>query len=246
MHEKTDTILMRYLAPRPPRTKIVKKTPYRINAGNLSGQVRPDKQIIFTAPTPFMPPDTSKIKLYEILKELKVKLPYVVKKDTSDSRRYYMNTELKPGKNYLFIADAAAFRSIYGELSDSTGTRFTVMLPELFGKLTLNTINHEGVRIIQLLDKSEKLLREVYMKAAGKVEFPLIEKGIYRGKVIFDLNGDGKWTTGDFDIHRQPEPVSYYPEEIEIKENWMVTQSWNLGRKNYKDPKLMEIKKTNN
>ena len=244
--QKTDTIIMRYVVPKPPRGKVVKKAAYKVNTGNLSGNVRPDKQIVFTAPTPFTPPDTSLIRLYEILKEQKVKLPYKLRKDTANSRRYFMSTELKPGKNYLFIADSAAFISIYGEQSDSTGTRFSVMTPELFGKLVLTTINHTGGRIIQVLDKSEKVVREVYMKADGKIEFPLLEKGFYRVRVIFDLNGDGKWTTGDFDIPRQPEPVSYYPKEIEIKENWDVVEpnSWDLERKNYKDYKLMEIKKT--
>ena len=82
------------------------------------------------------------------------------------------------------------------------------------------------------------------MTGTGKLEFPLLEKGNYRLRVIFDLNGDGKWTTGDFDTHRQPEPVSYYPEEFEIKENWVVTQPWELELKNYKNPKMQVVKKT--
>ncbi len=81
------------------------------------------------------------------------------------------------------------------------------------------------------------------MKENGKVEFPLLEKGTYRLRVIFDLNNDGKWTTGDFDTHRQPEPVSYYPEELEIKENWVITLQWELELKNFKNPKMQIIKK---
>ena len=117
--QKTDTITMRYLAPRAaPRSKAVKRTPYKINTG-ISGQVRPDKKIIITAPAPFMPPDTSKLSFYEILKTEKTKHPFRMIKDTTYSYRYFVDTELKAGKNYLFIADSAAFKSIYGDVSDS-------------------------------------------------------------------------------------------------------------------------------
>lgn len=242
--QKTDTILMRYMASRAPRAKVIKRVPYNVNTGNLSGQLRPDKQIIFSAPTPFRQIDTSKIRFYEILKEQRIRIPYTLKKDSAYSWRYYVTTSLKPGNSYLFIADSAAFTGIYGDHSDSTGTRFSIMLPEQFGKLILEITNYEGDRIIQVLDNAEKLKREIYMKSDGKLEIPLLEKGLYRVKAIFDINGDGKWTTGDFDTHQQPEPASYYPAEIEIKENWEVNQPWDLGKMNFKDPKLQKIKTT--
>ncbi len=244
--QKKDTIIMRYLAPRPPRTKVIRRTPYIVNNGIMSGLIRPDRQIVLTAQTPFRQPDTSQLKLYELLKDERVKLPFRLIKDSTNSCRYFMNANLRQGKSYLFIADSAAFGNFYGEYSDSTGTKFSVMTPESFGKLTINIKNYEGDRIIQLLDNTEKLVREVYMKKDGKLEFPLLEKGFYRLRAIFDLNGNGKWTTGDFDTHRQPEPVSYYPTEIEIKVNWEITApDWDLGLENYKDFKLLETKKTN-
>jgi hypothetical protein len=239
---KTDTLMMRFLAPRTPRNKVIKRTPYKVDLGIRGGQVRPDIKVKFRAPAPFTDPDTSKLKLYEIAKEEKIRIPISLMKDSLNSCLYYMKTDLQPGKSYLFISDSAAFVSIYRDYSDSTGVKFTLMTPESFGKLTLNIKNHTGGRIIQLLDNSEKLLRERYMNEDGKLEFSLLEKGTYRVRVIFDLNGDKKWTTGDFDTHRQPEPAAYYPAEIEIKENWEMAQDWDLGVKNFKDPKLLNIK----
>lgn len=239
---KDDTIPMRYITPRVSRIKGVKRTPYLISTG-ITGQVRPDKKIILTAPAPFMPPDTSRLAFYELLKEGKSRHPFSLYKDTSNSCRYYMDTELKPGKNYLFITDSAAFSSIYGEYSDSTGIKFSVLSPESFGKLILDVKGYYGDKIIQLLDNQEKPVRQVYLKDTIKLEFPLIEKGKYRARAIFDLNNDGEWTTGDFNLHRQPEPVSYYPEEIDIKENWDVINVWKLELKNSKETKL-QIRKT--
>jgi hypothetical protein len=241
---KTDTVLMNFQAPKPARGKVPKRTSYKVKTGILS-QERPDKKIILTAPAPFKPPDTSRISFYEVAKEVKLRHPFSLAKDTSNSCRYYVNTELKPGKSYIFIADSASFTSIYGETCDSTAIRFLVSTPITFGNLTLDITGTEGSRIIQLLDNNEKLLRQAYIKNNGKIEFPLLEKGKYRIRAIFDLNNDGKWTTGDFDSHRQPEPVSYYPEEIEVKENWNITQPWELIMNNFKEPKLQKLKTTN-
>jgi hypothetical protein len=242
-NQKTDTIPMRYMAPRVSRGKAAKRVPYKVDAG-ISGQVRPDKQIILTASAPFLQPDTTKLAFYELLKEGKIRSPFKLIRDTVNSCNYFMKSNLKPGRIYLFISDSAAFKSIYGEYSDSTGVRFTVMTPELFGKLILDIKGYEGNMIIHLLDNSEKLIRQTFLKTSRKIEFPLLEKGNYRVRVIFDLNGDGIWNTGDFDTHRQPEPVSYYPQEIEIKEFWEIVQPWQLEMKNYKESKLQKIKST--
>ncbi len=76
------------------------------------------------------------------------------------------------------------------------------------------------------------------MDKDGKVEFPLLKKGAYRVRVIYDLNNDKKWTTGDFSIKRQPEPVSYLPVTVDIKENWIREYSWDISEKNVKKVKI--------
>ncbi len=239
---KDDTIQMRYIAPRAVRTKALKRIPYKVNTG-ITGQERPDKRITITAPSPFLPPDTSRIALFEMVKEQRIRQPFSLVRDTTGSSRYFMDTRLNPGKNYLLITDSSAFSSIYGEYSDSAGVRFSVLPPESYGKLILDLKGYKGSKIIQILDNQEKLVRQVHRKDTLRLEFPLLEKGKYRARTIFDIDNNGEWTTGDFDLHRQPEPVSYYPEEIEIKENWEVVNPWKLSPDNYKDSKL-QIKKT--
>ena len=121
--------------------------------------------------------------------------------------------------------------------------KFSVMSPESLGLLKMNISNNTGNIIVQLLNNNENLVKEQLFKGEGIVEFPYLDKGFYRARVIYDLNCDGKWTTGDFNTHRQPEPVSYYPAEIEIKENWEITQDWDIGAINTKDFKLTSASK---
>jgi hypothetical protein len=222
----------------------IKRTPFTFESNLLSGFLKPGQSIVFKSKTPFREPDTTKIRLYEIEQISKKSIPYTLLKDSSNSCKLYLNTKLEQKKKYLFIADSASFSNIYNDHSDSLGIKFSIKDPELYQKLTFNIKNYEGPRIIQLLDKTEKLIAEAYMKKDGKIVFPLLESGFYRIRVIYDLNGDGKWTTGDFTLHRQPEPVSYYPGEIELRTGYELEQDWDIGIKNFKDAKLREKKRT--
>ncbi len=231
--ESTDTISMRYLVSRSARTK-VKPAPYTVKSNLSADPLRPGEKIVFQSQTPLRLPDTSKIRIYELKKAEKIKIPFSFMKDSANSCRITLNVDLDQKKNYLYIADSAAFGNIYGESSDSTGSKFSLREETSFGKLVLNITGYEGNRIIQLLDKNEKLVRETLMSKDGKIEFPLLDKGLYRIRVIYDFNNDGKWTTGNYNLGIQPEPVSFFSKELEIKENWVHDEDWNISEKNYK------------
>ena len=245
---KQDTIPMRFLSPKAPKVAKIKRIPFTFESALGSGFLKPGQSIVFKSKTPFREPDTTKIRLYEIVQTTKKPVPFYLLKDSSNSCKYYLKTKLEEKKKYLFIADSASFGNIYNEHSDSMGIKFSIKDPESYCKLTMEIKNYNGDRIIQLLDKTEKLISETRMKKDGKVVFPLLDVGVYRLRVIYDLNGDGKWTTGDFEKHRQPEPVSYYPAEIELKTGWDLifedAKAWDIGIKNFKDQKLREKKKT--
>jgi hypothetical protein len=239
-----DTIEMRFLTPRQTRGK-VKQESLQVKPNFAGGVIIPDKQIAFTTTTPFRIPDTSRISLFESISRdsTGAKVSYIFSKDTLTSSKYLMNARLEQGKKYLFVADSAAFGNIYGVVSDSIGIYFALAEAQSFGRLSLNIIVDETPLIIQLLDQSEKLIREDYINRSGKVEFPFLEKGIYRLRAIFDKNRDGEWTTGNFMTGRQPEAVSYNPNEIEVKIDWEVENDWAPEIKKFKEQKFREAKK---
>ena len=240
---KQDTVRMSFAFPRAPKVTKTKRTVFTFESNILSGFLKPGQTIVFKSKTPFREPDTSRIHLYELVQTTRQNVPFSLVKDSTNSCKYYLKTKLEEGKKYLFVADSASFGNIYNEHSDSVGIKFSIKDPESYCKLTLDIKNYEGNRIIQLLDKTEKLVAETYMKKDGKVVFPLLETGFYRVRVIYDLNGDGKWTTGDFTTDRQPEPVSYYPQELELTGGMELEQTWDISVKHFKDPKLIAKKK---
>ena len=233
-----DTIVLRFVEPRTTRSAKVKKPVYSVTSNISGGTIKPGQTIVFTSQTPLRQPDTSRIRLYEVLDSNRIVLPYSFVKDSTNSCKYILDSKFSPGKKYLFIADSASFANIFNEVTDSTGLGFSVKNPDSYGKLTLKIKNNDGNLIIQLLDKNEKLLRKENISNDGSVVFPLLENGFYRVRAIYDLNGDGLWSTGDFSTREQPEPVSYYSTEIEIKTGWELEQDWDVRVKNLKNQKL--------
>jgi uncharacterized protein (DUF2141 family) len=241
---KQDTITMRFTPPRVSRNQKVKRVPFSFDSNIKSGALKPGSPIVFNSTTPFRTPDTSRIRLYSLNGSKKERVPYLLQKDKSNICRYSMTAEITKEKKYLFIADSASFSNIFGECNDSIGIRFSQRDPETYNSVKLNIHNYNGSRIIQLLDSKEKILREEVQNKDGIVEFKFLDAGNYRLRVIYDLNNDGKWTTGDFTTGRQPEPVSYYPSELELKTGWNAEQDWDIGKMYYKEPKLREKKQT--
>jgi hypothetical protein len=164
-------------------------------------------------------------------------------KDSLTATKYILKADILPENKYFFVADSGAFSNYYGELSDSIGIKMAVKTADSFGKLAFVIKNGEGKMIVQLLDKTEKVVREAGRIGDGIIEFPLLEAGSYRAKLIFDTDGNGRWTTGDFSAGIQPEPVSYYPVEVEVKVKFELEQDWDAGVKFDKAQKLRSASK---
>jgi hypothetical protein len=234
---KKDTIDMRFTFTRAIKAKEA-RTKYTFTSNIQGGTIKPGQPVTFSSETPFRNPDTTKIRLYETLKAGRINLPVVFIKDSLNSRRYSLKAKLKEGSSYLFIADSASFGNIFGDVSDSTGVKFAVRTASSYGQLTMIVKNVTCNTIIQILDIQEKVILEKQINKDGNVEFPLLERGTYRFRAIYDLNGDGKWTTGDFKTKLQPEPVSYFPKEIEIRVDFQIEEEWDLSARNQKEQKL--------
>ena len=233
---KTDSIPMRFTATRSTRARdALSRYKY---SNNIFENIKPGQVITFSSQTPFRDPDTTKIRLYKSVKDGRLSVPYSIIKDSLTSRRFFLKASLKEESTYLFIADSASFGDIYGDVADSVGLKFSVRTNNSYGQLAMNLSNVKGETIIQLLDTKEIVILERKVNKNSKVEFPLLERGNYRLRAINDLNGDGKWTTGDYKEKRQPEPVTYYNKDIDVKIDFWIVEDWDLSKAYFKDQKL--------
>jgi uncharacterized protein (DUF2141 family) len=234
MTERIDTINLRYQKPAPPRGGPAKTPPLTLTT-NASGRQRPGTTLHFVSATPLADPDTSLITLIQTVDTVKTKLEYGFIRDTTTERRLFMKAAVAPGGSYSLTCRAGAFKDIFGNATDSTLYRFSVATEEDYGSIKAKLTGYEGNVIIQLMADKEKIVAEEYVSCPGEVTFPLLDKGRYRLKAVYDLDSNRVWTTGDYDTGRNPEPVSYYPAELEVKINWALEQDWDLGVKYMKD-----------
>ena len=235
--QKTDSVIFRFRKPEVPRAG-VRKTPALSLATNISGKLKPGAIPAFTGPAPLKEPDTSKITLMQIVDSIKTELQPVLVKDSINSRRILMKTPLKAGGSYTLECKAGAFTDIFGNATDSIVYRIAVGVVEDYGTVKAKLTGYEGDVIIQLLGDQEKVLQEKNFKSPGEVKFELIDKGRYRMRAIYDIDSSRTWTTGDFALMRNPEPVAYYPGELDVKINWDLEQDWDLGVMYSKDVSL--------
>lgn len=237
LKQKTDTVMFRYQRPAQGRAGSAKPQALSL-VNNLTGKIRPGVIPSFIASAPLTMPDTSRITLVQIIDTIRTSLTPEFMKDSLNSRRIFMTTQLKPGVTYSMICRAGAFSDIYGNKNDSISYRIEVAKEDDFGSVTVSLSGYEGQVIVQLLGEKEKLLREEIIASPGKAVFGLLDKGKYRLKAIYDIDSSRTWTTGDYGKLREPEPVTYYPGEIDVKINWSLEQEWDISKVYNKDVSL--------
>lgn len=98
-----------------------------------------------------------------------------------------------------------------------------------YGNLILNLENATKHHVIvELTDKTGDVKYTSYSTGNPQIEFNLIEPNIYSVRLIYDLNGNKKWDPGNFLRREQPEPVIYFPKDIDVRANWDVQQTFTL------------------
>lgn len=65
----------------------------------------------------------------------------------------------------------------------------------------------------------------------------------YYARLVVDLNGNGKWDTGNYAEKRQPEEVFYSPVKYDVMQNWQVEETWNVKAAPWAKQKPLEITK---
>ena len=190
----------------------------------------PGQRITVEMPTPLMHCDTSAVHLYSQIDSLWYDAECVFRPVENSIRQYEILADWKLGVEYSLEIDSAAFVDIYGLVSNPYKQGIKVKTLDEFSSLTLNISGVEAVDttiIVQMLTSQDAVTQEVRV-TKGKAEFKYVTPGKFYLRAFIDANGNGVWDTGDYDADRQAEAVYYYSKELECKEKWDVTESWNL------------------
>lgn len=232
---KSDTVKMIFLTRAPTSRTAKAKMPSLKLEENINNAIRPGTQIWFKGESPLNIPDTSKMDFVQTVDTVRTILKPVFVRDEKDSRKIFLKAQLTPGATYTLICREAAFSDIFNIKNDSIAYKFKVNTAEEYGRVIANLTGFDGSAIVQILNEKEVIINQKIIKSPGKAVFELLDKGKYRLKVIYDLDNNGRYSTGDFYNKRQPEPVSYYPGELEVMVNWELEQDWDISKVNSKE-----------
>lgn len=149
-------------------------------------------------------------------------------RDSTLSRRDLMlKVDWEPGAAYKLAVDSLAMTDIYGLQTKPLKVDFNVRKMEEYGNIVFNIPAVRDSAIVELLDGTDKVVLHTPVKS-HRAELLNLLPGKYYARLFIDRNGNGKYDTGNYDMHLQPEETVYYPGAINLKKNWDVEQTWDI------------------
>lgn len=143
-------------------------------------------------------------------------------------RRFALYAPWKPRRIYDVIALPGAFTDAFGRTNDTVKLHFATLNPSQFSVLHLTLQGCPAHALVQVLsgDGKQKLLRSLrVLPQQVRLDIPYLEPGMYTLRVVDDRNANGRWDTGNYLLHQQPESVRYYKNEkgqstLSLRPNW--------------------------
>ena len=242
---QTDTIFAVYRAPRisekaKAQKEKNKKAPVLKLTSNASAKFDVYNQLMISSPTPLAEVITDSLHLFQKIDTVYHPIPFTVSPVDSAKMRYIIHYNWEPEKQYELRYDSAAFRDIYGVVNKADKLQMTVRSLEEYSTLLIKLAPFEPKAVLQLLDETDKVVRELPANQAG-TKFEYLEPKTYYLRLFIDENGDGKWTTGDWATHRQPEKVYYFPSKLSLRANWDFEETFDFTAIDQLESKPQEL-----
>jgi len=148
--------------------------------------------------------------------------PPKIKFTEGSLRRMELDFQRKPGTKYTIIFPAGMFTDYFGNTSDTLTLRVKTKTPEDYGSLKLSVTGQENQQyVMQMIEaKSSAIVNETAFGGTAILNFPQVMPASYELLIIYDANANGRWDTGNFLRHIQPEKTYRHPDKINVKANW--------------------------
>ena len=222
--DKTDTVLAVYRHPRmSEKTKATMERKKRERKLELRTNASSSFDIYDTiSVTSTFPLDLVHDTLFHLAQKVDTLLqpiPFTIYKKDSIAMTLYVLAKLLPEMSYQLKIDSAACCDIYGACNDSIKKTIKLKSKNDYSSLRVKMTHFDARARILLLNEKESVVRELAATSEG-AKFEYLVPNTYFLRLYIDVNGDGKWTTGDWLLKRQPEPIFYYPKKLKLRANW--------------------------
>lgn len=206
-----------------PKTKVLKPRFSGSSSMDLNGNVR------FEFDEPLIALDTAAVTVSLKVDTAWVPVEHLFRQNGENIRKYDLFAEWRPGETYLVKADSAAFKGLYGGVSDKFSQEMKFRKLDEYAVLYLDIPGTGNSAVVQLLNGNEKVVQESRTEN-NSCAFYFIKPGVYYLRLFIDENNNGKWDTGNFEKGVQPEKVHYYNRSLELRALFEYSQDdWDLS-----------------
>ncbi|MBR0310054.1 MAG: Ig-like domain-containing protein [Paludibacteraceae bacterium] len=222
--DTTDTVQAIYRHPRMSAKALEAKQRQAANRkveikSNASSKLDIYRPIEWYVTTPLQDYNTDSIHLYEKVDTMLIPVAFTIDTIDSSNMRFAMRATLKPEQSYTLRIDSGAMHDIYGVTNMPFKAEYKLRSLNEYSTLTIRLKHYNPQARIQILNEKDKVLRELPALPDG-AKFEYLEAKSFYVRLYIDWDNNGEWTTGDWALKRQPEPVYYHPQKLSLRANW--------------------------
>ena len=144
----------------------------------------------------------------------------------------FISFDVSPSDKYNILIKPNAIKDIRGSVNDTLNYNVVSQTLEDYGNIFLDIVGGNNSKyILQLLNSNNEIIKE-YKNAYSNSSyaFNYVRPGKYTFRLIEDLNSNDMWDTGNYIKRKQPEPVYYFPSEIDVRANWDLNETFDLNK----------------
>jgi hypothetical protein len=152
--------------------------------------------------------------------------------DSLSRRRIQVLPNLREDSAYKLVVLPNTITDWFGQRNKDTLTlNFRPKTPDDYGNLKVTTKNFKpGNYILQLLNEKGAVVSESKIAGDQSITFNYLYPGQYSLRLITDSNQNGRYDSGNYFEHRQPEIVKIYGGSVKIRAGWDLDVDWKMKK----------------
>jgi Bacterial Ig-like domain len=180
--------------------------------------------------TPIVAIDSTKIRL---INKDSLAVPYTYKYDEFRQELEF-DFAKQESEKYTFTLLPGAITDFYDTQNDSLKYNLSTSTYSNYGNMRVKLENVNRFPLLLEITNAKGVVQaSYYSEGETQINFDAILPDKYHMRVIYDDNKNREWDTGSYLEKKQPEEVIYFTDGkedlIDVRENWDVEQSFNLG-----------------
>ena len=195
------------------------------------GTLNLNSDVIFTTDKPIHLINPKLIEFSRLEDTLVVQQDFQCVPDSQSIRKFKLSSLWEEDTQYRLLLKPGSVFDIYGNTNDSLKISFVTQKEDFYGKILLTFSSFNYPMIVQVLNEKENIVKSRSVTKPGLITFDYLSPGKYLLKSIYDKNGNGKWDSGNYLKHIQPEKIYLSGKPQQLRSNWDWETSWSVSEK---------------